>query len=304
MADHNGRGAIEQLIAPFRIDTPGSFRLADHDPAATNGIKTKESAQERLAAGIERLAELQDRLAAQQTYGLLVVIQALDAAGKDSAVKHVMTGVNPAGVRVNNFRAPSHQELAHHFLWRVDQALPHRGEIAIFNRSHYEEVLIVRVHPELLDSQNLPPGAVHDDIWKRRFREINDWEQMLVDNGFPIVKLFLHLSKSEQRRRLIARIDTPAKNWKFSATDLAERSRWDDYQLAYEDMIRHTSTKAAPWYVVPADNKWFTRVIVAEIVAAALLDIDPHYPSLSASALAGLGEARRQLEAEDLGHLR
>ena len=303
MGDHHGRDAIEQLIAPFRISEPDDFRLADHDPGTTDGVKHKADAQERLAAGTERLAELQDRLAAQQTYGLLVAIQALDAAGKDGAVKHVMTGVNPAGVRVHNFKTPSHEELAHHFLWRVSSALPRRGEIAIFNRSHYEEVLVVRVHPDLLGSQNLPPAAVKGDIWKRRFREINDWERMLVDNGFPVVKLFLHLSKQEQRKRLLARIDTPAKNWKFSTLDIAEREHWDDYQTAYEDAIRHTATKAAPWYVVPADNKWFTRLVVAEIVAAALLDIDPRYPELSATELAGLGEAKRRLEAEDLGRL-
>jgi PPK2 family polyphosphate:nucleotide phosphotransferase len=298
MAGPDDRDAIEHLISPFRVDKPGKFRLADHDPANTDGVENKEAAGSRLAAGVERLADLQARLAAQQTYGLLTVIQALDAAGKDGAVKHVMTGVNPAGVTVHNFKAPSTEELSHHFLWRVSRALPRRGEIAIFNRSHYEEVLVVRVHPEFLAGQHLPAVATAGDLWTRRFREINDWEQMLVDNGFPVVKLFLHLSKAEQRKRLLARIDTPAKNWKFSSQDLAERGRWHEYQSAYEEMIRHTSTPAAPWYVVPADNKWFTRLVVAEVIGAALLDIDPRYPKLSAGELAKLADAKRQLEAE------
>jgi len=298
MANHSDREAIEQLIAAFRVDDPGRFRIADHDPANTDGVANKAAAQDRLAAGVERLADLQGRLAAQQTYGLLAVIQALDAAGKDGAVKHVMTGVNPAGVQVHNFKAPSTDELAHHFLWRVSGALPRRGEISIFNRSHYEEVLVVRVQPEFLAGEHLPPAATRGDIWKRRYREINDWEQMLVDNGFPVVKIFLHLSKDEQRTRLLSRIDTPAKNWKFSSQDLSARARWDDYQAAYEEMIQHTSTKAAPWFVVPADTKWFTRLIVAEVIAAALLDIDPHYPTLSEDALAELTHAKRALESE------
>ncbi|MGZ4712922.1 MAG: polyphosphate kinase 2 family protein [Acidimicrobiia bacterium] len=297
MGTKSDRSEIERLIAKFRVDDPDHFRLADRDPASTDGVKTKDAAQSRLAAGVERLAELQARLAAQDTYGLLVVLQALDAAGKDGAISHVMTGLNPQGVKVHSFKAPSHEELAHHFLWRTTNALPRRGEIGIFNRSHYEEVLVVRVHPDFLAAQHLPKTATRGDVWKRRFREINDWEQTLVDNGFPVVKLFLHVSKAEQRARLLARIDTPEKNWKFSMDDVHERQHWDDYQRAYEDLIRHTSTPAAPWYVVPADHKWFTRLIVAEAVGAALMDIDPQYPTLGADQLAELVTARTALES-------
>jgi len=226
---------------------------------------------------------------------VVVVLQALDAAGKDGAIKHVMTGLNPQGVTVSSFKAPSHEELAHHFLWRTAQALPRRGQFGIFNRSHYEEVLVVRVHPEFLAAQHLP--HVKGDVWKRRFREINDWERMLADNGFPMVKIFLHLSKEEQKRRLLDRIDTPEKNWKFSMADVHERSHWDDYQAAYEDMLRHTSTEAAPWFVVPADHKWFTRVIVAEVLVATLMDLDPQYPVVSKAQRTELVEAREALEA-------
>ena len=261
--DHHGtksdRERIEQLIAPFRVDRPEHFRLADCDPGCDRRREaTRPRRSTRLAEGVERLFELQARLAAQETYGVVVALQALDAAGKDGAIKHVMTGLNPQGVTVHSFKTPSTEELAHHFLWRTTKALPRRGQIGIFNRSHYEEVLVVRVHPEFLAGQHLPPAATKGDIWKRRFREINDWERTLVDNGFPIVKVFLHLSKEEQQRRLLARIDTPEKNWKFSMADVHEREHWDDYQAAYEDMLRHTSTEAAPWYVVPADHKWFT----------------------------------------------
>jgi PPK2 family polyphosphate:nucleotide phosphotransferase len=204
--------------------------------------------------------------------------------------------MNPQGVRVQSFKEPSVEELDHHFLWRTTTALPRRGEIGIFNRSHYEEVLVVRVHDEYLAAQRLPPSATKGDMWKRRFREINDWEHTLVDNGFPVVKVFLHLSKAEQKRRLLARIDTPEKNWKFSMADVHERDYWDDYQIAYEEMIRHTSTEKAPWYVVPADHKWFTRLIVAEILVSTLLAIDPNYPTLSDAQRAKLADARQALE--------
>jgi PPK2 family polyphosphate:nucleotide phosphotransferase len=289
------RARIEKLIAPFRIDRPDEFRLADCDPAATDGIRDKAAAQERLDLGLAELFELQARLAAAETHGVVVVLQALDAAGKDGAIKHVMTGLNPQGVSVSSFKAPSHEELAHHFLWRTARELPRRGQFGIFNRSHYEEVLVVRVHPEFLAAQHLP--HVKGDLWKRRFREINDWEHMLADNGFPMVKIFLHLSKEEQKRRLLDRIDTPDKNWKFSMADVHERSHWDDYQNVYEDMLRHTSTEAAPWYVVPADHKWFTRVIVAEVLVATLMDLDPQYPVVSKAQRAELVEARDALEA-------
>ena len=292
----NGRDRISDLIGQFRIDNPKQFKLSDHDPASTDGIEGKAAGAARLAEGVERLAELQERLAAQETYGALVVLQALDAAGKDGAIRHVMTGLNPQGVRVVSFKAPSHEELAHHFLWRTTRDLPRRGELGIFNRSHYEEVLVVRVHPEFLAGQHLPAAATKQDLWKRRFREINEWEETLVDNGFPIVKIFLHLSKAEQRKRLLARIDEPSKNWKFSMLDVEERGHWDAYQTAYEDMIRHTSTPTAPWYVVPADQKWFARLVIAEAVAATLMDINPQFPTLSKGQLAELAAARTELE--------
>ena len=290
------RARIDELIAPFRIDAPKSFNLAEHDPATTDGIKNKRAAADRLAEGVERLTNLQTRLAAQQTYGVLLVLQGLDAAGKDGAVRHVASGLNPQGVRVVSFKTPSAEELAHHFLWRINRDLPRRGEIGIFNRSHYEEVLSVRVHQGYLDAQHLPPAAAKGDIWKRRFREINDWERTLVDNGFPIVKIFLHMSKDEQKRRLLSRIDEPAKNWKFSELDLAEREYWDTYQDTYEDTIRNTSTKAAPWYVVPADQKWFSRLVITEALAATLLDIDPQFPTMSDAKLADLAGQRTKLE--------
>ncbi len=292
------RARIDDLLAPFRIDTPKSFDLGQHDPAGTDGVKSRKAAAARLTDGIERLTDLQTRLAAQQTYGVVLVLQALDAAGKDGAIRHVMTGLNPQGVRVVSFKSPSTEELAHHFLWRTTQALPRRGEIGIFNRSHYEEVLVVRVHPEFLAGQHLPPKATTGQLWKRRFRETNDWERALVDNGFPIVKIFLHMSKDEQKQRLLSRIDEPSKNWKFSKLDVHERQSWDAYQDAYEDMIRHTSTKVAPWYVVPADHKWFARLVIAEVLAATLLDIDPHYPTMSPQQLTDLAAARGALEAD------
>ncbi len=292
------RDEVEALIARYRVTDPKQFRLADHEPGSTDGIKNKAAARTRLAAGVELLTDLQSRLAAQQTTGVLVVLQAMDAAGKDGVVRHVMSGLNPQGVRVTSFKAPSTLELAHHFLWRTTLALPERGEIGIFNRSHYEEVLAVRVHPEFLDRQHLPPTATMGGLWKRRFREINEWERMLVDNGFSIVKIFLHLSKGEQRNRLLSRIDEPAKNWKFSTFDVQERSHWDAYQHAYEDMIRHTSTKTAPWYVVPADQKWFSRLVVAGALSATLLDLDPQYPHITEAQREELALARTLLAAD------
>jgi polyphosphate:nucleotide phosphotransferase, PPK2 family len=290
------RARINQFLSQYRIDSPGTFELAQHDPGSTDGVKNKEAAASRLAQGIERLSALQTRLAAQETYGMLLVLQALDAAGKDGAIRHVMTGLNPQGVRVVSFKAPSTEELAHHFLWRTTRDLPRRGEVGIFNRSHYEEVLVVRVHPDLLAGQHLPPTAKKNDLWKRRFREINDWERTLVDNGFPVVKIFLHMSKDEQRRRLLSRIDEPSKNWKFSKLDVKERQSWDTYQDAYEDMIRNTSTKVAPWYVVPADQKWFARLVIAEALVATLLDIGPQFPTMSEMQQADLIAARRELD--------
>ena len=290
---------LRRLARQLRIAPGTKVRLPGHtDPGHTAGFVHEADAGAALQAGVQMLAHYQARLAAQDTYGLLVVLQALDAAGKDGAVKHVMSGVNPQGVAVHSFKVPSLDELQHDFLWRYTTRLPARGTIAIFNRSHYEEVLVVRVHPENLDRQRLPPEARTSDIWARRFREINDWEHRLVDNGIHVTKIFLDVSRAEQRRRLLARIDDPDKNWKFSAADLAERAHWDEYQHAYSEVLSHTSTARAPWHVVPADHKWFARVAVAAVIVDALADIDPQFPKLSPAAREELGRARAALESE------
>ncbi len=244
------------------------------------------------------LAEYQQRLSAQDTYGLLVVLQGIDASGKDSTIRHVMSGVNPQGVTVHSFKVPSDEELSHDFLWRYSRNLPARGQIGIFNRSHYEEVLVVRVHPELLEKERLGPTVRGEHIWRRRYREINDWERYLTDNGFTIVKLFLNLSRDEQRRRFLKRIDRPDKNWKFSASDIAERAHWDDYQRAFSEMLSHTSTDAAPWHVIPADHKWFARIAVSAVLVQKLIELDPQYPTIDDEARRRLQEARAELEAE------
>jgi PPK2 family polyphosphate:nucleotide phosphotransferase len=292
--------AIAEFIKPFRVQPGRTVKLRrDFDPGYTAGFKKKESgATEILAQGVELLAEYQTRLAAQDTYGVLVVLQAMDAAGKDGTIKHVMSGVNPQGVDVRSFKVPSAEELDHDYLWRYAKSLPSRGHIGIFNRSYYEEVLVVRVHPGILDGQKLPAMARKGDVWGRRFREINDWERYLVDNGFRIVKLFLNVSQEEQRRRFLARIDLAEKNWKFSANDAKERAFWDDYQEAFEEVLSHTSTVWAPWHVIPADNKWFARIAAAGIIANALIEIDPQYPVVSEEARAALHEAKLELEAE------
>jgi len=253
---------------------------------------------ELAAFGVELLAEYQERLAAQDTYGVLVCLQALDAAGKDGTIRHVMSGVNPQGVSVHSFKVPSVEELDHDFLWRYARKLPARGEIGIFNRSHYEEVLVVRVHEELLARQKLPQKARGRDVWKRRYREINDWEHYLTDQGYRIVKIFLNLSKEEQRRRFLARIDLEEKNWKFSANDAKERSFWDDYQKAFSEVLSNTSTEWAPWYVIPADDKPFARVAAAGVLANALIEIDPRYPVVSAEAREALQAAKVDLEGQ------
>ena len=261
MDESRRRKRIEKFIAPFRVKPDSTVTLAkDFDPAFKAGIKKKKEGRKLLDDGKELLAEYQARLAAQDTWGVLVVIQGLDSAGKDGTIRHVMSGVNPQGVAVRSFKVPSAEELDHDFLWRYSRGLPRRGEIGIFNRSHYEEVLVVRVHPEILERQKLPKAATKGDIWKRRYREINDWERHLTDNGFRIVKLFLNLSKEEQRTRLLRRIDLPDHNWKFSEADIAERELWDDYQQAFSQMLSHTSTEWAPWHVIPADRKWFARI--------------------------------------------
>ena len=296
MDESRRRKRIEKFIAPFRVKPGTTVTLAkDFDPASKAGIKKKKEGRKLLDDGKELLAEYQARLAAQDTWGVLLVIQGLDSAGKDGTIRHVMSGVNPQGVAVRSFKVPSAEELHHDFLWRYTCGLPRRGEIGIFNRSHYEEVLVVRVHPEILDRQKLPKAATKGDIWKRRYREINDWERHLTDNGFRIVKLFLNLSKEEQRTRLLRRIDLPDHNWKFSAADIAERELWDDYQKAFSQMLSHTSSEWAPWHVIPADRKWFARIASGAVLAHTLMDIDPRYPAVS--------EARRQELLEFKGRL-
>jgi PPK2 family polyphosphate:nucleotide phosphotransferase len=288
-----------KLIKRFRIDKPEKFRLADHDPADTAGLDVdKHEAKTMLADDIARLAELQELLYAQNRWALLAVFQAMDAGGKDSAIAHVMTGVNPQGVDVHAFKAPSAEELGHAFLWRAARRLPERGKIGIFNRSHYEEVLVVRVHPDLLKNEKLPPELITDDIWKERFKDIRAFERYLANNGTVILKFHLRISKEEQRRRFLQRLEEPNKRWKFSMSDVAERSRWDDFMRAYEDMIRQTSTPEAPWYVVPADHKWFARLVVAAAMVEALENLGLAYPKVGAADLEEMQKIRKALEAE------
>jgi PPK2 family polyphosphate:nucleotide phosphotransferase len=273
-------------------------RLSDFDPGFTGKFRQKEDAREKLAADIEQLAKYQDVLYAQDMKALLVIFQALDAAGKDSVIKHVMSGVNPQGTEVYSFKAPSAAELDHDYLWRCHRAIPERGRIGIFNRSYYEEVLVLRVHPEFLQAQKLPPKSIKKDIWQSRFDQINDFERYLVRNGIEIIKFFLNVSKEEQRQRFLARLNTPEKNWKFSLTDVQERGQWDDYHEAFEDVFRYTSTKWAPWYIIPADHKWFTHAAVADIIVAKLKSMDLKYPSVSKARLKELDRARKLLESE------
>jgi PPK2 family polyphosphate:nucleotide phosphotransferase len=290
---------IREFIAPFRV-APGSQVVLerDFDPGNTGEFVRKEDSKDLLKQGVKFLAHYQERLAAQDTYGVLMVLQALDAGGKDSTIRHVMSGVNPQGVVVHGFGKPSSEELDHDFLWRYAQKLPARGEIAIFNRSHYEEVLVVRVHPEILEGQKLPPMARDGGVWERRYRQINDWERFLVENGFPLVKLFLNLSKEEQRRRFLRRIDYPDNNWKFNANDIKERARWDDYQAAFSEMLSKTSTEHAPWYVIPADHKWLMRVAVGSVLLNTLVEIDPQFPKFDEQDRAALLESKAELEAQ------
>ena len=290
---------LAELIKPLRV-TPGSkVDLArDFDPGYKADFLRKEDGVELLRAGIELLADYQQRLAAQETYGMLVCLQALDAGGKDGTIRHVMSGVNPQGVHVSSFKVPSAEELGHDYLWRHACRLPARGEIGIFNRSHYEEVLVVRVHPENLDREKLPEAAKGIGMWDRRYREINDWERYLTDNGFKLVKLLLNMSKEEQRARFLKRIDLPEKNWKFSAADARERRYWDDYQKAFSEMLSATSTEWAPWHVIPADHKWFARICAAAILARTLIEIDPQYPAVSTDQRAELLTVKAELEAE------
>jgi PPK2 family polyphosphate:nucleotide phosphotransferase len=271
----------------------------DYDPGFTGDFLSKKQARKALADGIERLAELQDKLYAQDNYAMLIVFQALDAAGKDSTIKHVMSGVNPQGVEVYSFKAPSSEELDHDYLWRNFKVLPRRGHIGIFNRSYYEEVLVVRVHPGILDGQKIPPHLKDKNIFRRRFEEINNFEKYLVNNGIVVLKFFLNVSKEEQKERFLERVDRPEKNWKFSAADVRERQYWDDYMAAYQDMFNHTSTDWAPWYVVPADHKWFTRLAVASIIHQTLDGLNLSYPAVSKEQKQELLTARAELENED-----
>lgn len=293
-----------RLVARHSVTDGGKFRLAKCDPGDTGPFvdgeraAAKESTKAQLADGVKILAEMQDKLYAQDRWSLLLVFQAMDAAGKDGVIKHVMSGINPQGCEVHAFKAPSAEELDHDFMWRCSRVAPRRGMIGIFNRSYYEEVLVVRVHGEYLKSQQLPPELVTADIWTERFQDIRKYERYLARNGTVIRKFFLHVSKEEQRRRFLERIDDPAKNWKFSATDVAERAHWDEYMRCYEEMIRETAAEHAPWIVVPADNKWYTRLVVAAAIGEALASVDLHYPVLDAAAKAKLAEARARLTAE------
>ncbi len=292
---------IREIAAGLRVEPGRKVRLArDFDPAFRFRADPVGKAQlkQGLAQGIELLAEYQMRLAAQDTYGVVVVLQAMDAAGKDGTIRHVMSGVNPQGVEVRSFKIPSSEELGHDYLWRYQRRLPERGHIGIFNRSHYEEVLVVRVHPQILQGQKLPPSSKRGDVWKRRYREINDWEHYLTDNGFRFVKIFLNLSREEQRRRFLARIDVAEKNWKFSANDAKERVFWDDYQRAFSEVLSNTSTEWAPWHVIPADDKPFARVAAAAVLADTLIDIDPKYPKVSTEASEALQAAKVDLETQ------
>jgi PPK2 family polyphosphate:nucleotide phosphotransferase len=284
-----------KLEKSYRVDDGKHFRLKEFDPADTGHWDSVEEAKEQLQKDIKRMEELQDKLYAQDRWSVLLIFQAMDAAGKDGTIKHVMSGVNPEGCQVHSFKAPSQAELQHDFLWRTTQALPERGHIGIFNRSYYEEVLVVRVHPPVLQSQLVPPSLITKDIWKERFEDISCFERHMGRNGTVIRKFFLHLSKKEQKRRFLARLDEPEKHWKFSAADIQERECWDDYQEAYEDMIRHTASKPAPWYVVPADNKWFTHLVVAAAIVQTLEELDLCYPKVDGEKLKEIAAARRIL---------
>jgi len=293
----------DEIAAMCRVDHDKSFRLKDHDPAWAGDPdvpkdRRKKFAEEALTQNVSDLAKAQDRLYASDSWSLLVIFQAMDAAGKDGTIKHVMSGVNPQGCQVFSFKHPSAEELDHNFLWRYTKALPERGRIGIFNRSYYEEVLVVRVHPDLVHAERIPGSKVDDDFWADRFEDINALERHLSRNGTRILKFFLNLSKKEQRKRFLKRLDDPSKNWKFSMADLSERGRWDDYMAAYEEAIRATSTKWAPWHVIPADHKWVARSIVAHTIARALEDLGLEFPKVDPDQMQALRTAKKQLEDE------
>jgi len=291
--------AAREFSRPYRVTEGRKFRLKDVDPGDTSHVGSKEEAAELLEKGVARLAELQDVLYAQDRWGVLLIFQAMDAAGKDGAIKHVMSGVNPQGCQVFSFKAPSAEDLDHDYLWRTSKSIPERGRIGVFNRSYYEETLVVRIHPEFLKKQKLPPSVVTKDIWKERYEDINNFEQYLSRNGYLIRKFFLHVSRKEQKKRFMKRLDEKEKNWKFSSSDAKERGHWDEYMEAYEDMIRATSTRHAPWYVVPADSKWFTRLVVAAAVIDALSSLDLHYPKVDKAQRQELELARALLQGEN-----
>jgi PPK2 family polyphosphate:nucleotide phosphotransferase len=293
----NALQGVKRLASAFRVRDGKKFRLADFDPADTLDLASdhKPDAAAALQEGVQEIARLQDKLYAQNNWGVLLIFQAMDAAGKDGTIKHVLSGVNPQGCEVHSFKAPSAEELDHDYLWRSMRALPARGRLGIFNRSYYEETLVVRVHREMLDREKLPSSLVTKDIWKERFQDIRHFEKYLSRNGIVVRKFFLKLSKKEQKRRFLERLEIPEKNWKFSGADATERERWDDYMEAYEDMIRHTASDEAPWYVVPADNKWFARRVVSSVVIETLFSLDLKYPTVDKARLKELGAARAAL---------
>ncbi|MFM8657177.1 MAG: polyphosphate kinase 2 family protein [Chthoniobacterales bacterium] len=292
--------AAHKFSKPFRITNGKKFRLKDHDPGDTLDFtdKDKPRAKEALAAGVQALAELQDKLYAQDQWAVLLIFQAMDAAGKDGVIKHVMSGINPQGCEVHSFKAPTSEELDHDYLWRCSKRVPERGRIGIFNRSYYEEVLVVRVHPQILQKQKVPRELLTKTIWDERHEDIKSFERYLGRNGVLVCKFFLNVSKEEQKKRFLERIDNPDKNWKFSTTDSHERKFWNDYQRAYEDMIRATATEEAPWYVVPADHKWFSRLVVAAAVIDALASLDLAYPKVGEAQLKELAAAKEELLTE------
>ena len=293
---------VSDFSKPYRVDSGRKFRLKDFDAADTSGVKSKKHAEGELQSGLERLIKLQDKLYAQDRWAILVILQAMDAAGKDGVISHVMSGVNPQGCQVYSFKQPSTEDLNHDFLWRTNKCIPERGRIGIFNRSYYEEVLVVRVHKELLERERMPPSLVTKNIWNERFADINAYEHYLSRNGVVIRKFFLNLSKEEQKKRFMSRLDEPSKNWKFSAADIAERERWSDYMAAYEEMIQHTATPHAPWYVVPADKKWYTRLVVSAAIVDALENLNLRYPVVGAAQRKTLKAARIALEHEGNHH--
>ncbi len=296
----SGGAKPRDFVTPFRVADPDSFRLKAHSTDATGGLD-KDKAQKIIEKNRERLAELQEKLYAQDLWSVLVVFQAMDAAGKDSAIEHVMHGVNPQGCDVVSFKTPTSMELDHDYLWRHQVALPERGRIGVFNRSHYEEALVVRVHPEYLTKQKVPPKLLTKNIWRERFEDIRAWERYMARNGTLILKFFLNVSKEEQRQRFLDRLEEPAKRWKFSMGDVAERALWDKYMAAYQDVVRHTSTPEAPWHVVPADHKWFARVVIGSTIVAAMEKLDLQFPKVDKASLREFDRVREALEQEAPG---